>query len=637
MLQQIRDRATGIIAWIIVILIVIPFALWGIQDYVSPDATVVVARVNDEEVPLQAFQNAYQRQRQQLRALFGAAADTVDDELLRKRTVDQLVNDQLLLQAAADGKMRVGDAQLVEAVRSQPSFQREGAFAVELYEQALRSQGYTSLGFEEELRRSLLLEQFREAAGGATVVTAPEVERFSNLARETRAFRSLRLAAADHRDYQPSDADITAHFERNRDRFVTAEQVKLQYVEISRAALASGVEVADEELRRRYEERKENYRTAEQRRASHILLSVPQDADEAAVSAARGKLAEVEAALAAGGDFAELAKTNSEDPGTAGQGGDLGWFGRGVMDPEFENAAFTLAEGVVSEPVRSRFGLHLIKVTGIRPSVTRSFEEVRDVLVAEYRNEQAERMYVDQAERLATIAFEQSDNLEGAADALGVPLQETDLIGRDATLNGLGVGSEPGVIQAAFTPEVLEEGHNSDLVELEGGRAVVVRVLEHKPARPQTLDEVRDVVVAELVDEHARDAARELGEKLVGRLRGGESPETVASEAGAQWTEAQTVTRETSLPSRELVEAVFRMPRPTGDGPGFDGTAVDGGDYALIRLDSVAVPAAADGAQERATAIRARLSAELGRAEFDAMIKAMRAGSEVVVYDDRVQ
>lgn len=637
MLQYIRDRATGWIAGGIVTLIIIPFALWGVYDYMRPSQSVAVATVNGRDIDYREFQHAYQQQRQQIRALLGGAVrpDLIDDETIREQAIERLVNDEVVLQVAEHGHMRIGDAQLAGAIDALPAFQESGAFSQPRYEGWLRSRGYSPVGFEHDLRRSMLIEQIASGVHTAAIVTDSEAERLARLAGQKREFSELRIPVADHEVEAVSDEEVRAHFDANGPLYMRPEQVRVAYLELSRADIAADIPVTESEIRGRYEAHKGNYITAEQREASHILRRLPPDADDAAVAAAKADLEKLRQRIEAGESFEAIAREHSDDPGSARQGGTLGFFGRGVMDPAFEAAVFAAPVGTVIGPVRSAFGMHLIEVTDVRPAVSRPYEEVAATIERELRDEQAEQIFYERAERLANLSFEHPQSLEVAAGDLGLEVRESAPITRSVADNE-GLGESQRVVDAAFGVEVLEEGNNSALLELGDDRVVVLRVLSHDAARPRELDEVRDEVVAAVRRERAMAAVEALGRKVVDGLRAGEARAAAADEAGAEWSAAREVGRTAEDLAEGVADALFRMQRPQSGAPVYDGVTTAEGDFVVLELLAV-TDGKPDDATGGAEAVRTALRSSTGQSEFDALLKGMRARAEVRISEQNLQ
>jgi len=637
MLQFIRDRATGWLAWAVVLLICIPFALWGVYDYLSPNPNVAVAKVNDTELTLQQFQEAYQRQRQRLQNLLGEnfEASGLDETVVREQSLESLIEDELLVQAAIGAGLRVSDEQLARAIHAQEVFQEGGQFSPQRYEQWLRMQGYSPEGFEVVLRRSMLTEQLFSGIVGSAIATDRERERLARLLGQQRSFATLEVPRGRYGDMTFSEEELEAYYDAHRDELMVPEQVAVAYLVLSRDAISQEVRPSEEELRAAYEASKLNYVSPEQRKVSHILVAVGEEADEAEVAEARAQVEALADRLAAGEDFAELAREHSDDPGSARRGGDLGFFERGVMDPRFEEAAFSLEPGEVSEPARTRFGFHLIRVDEVRAGHTKPFEEARDEVLADYRRTQAEHMYYERVERLANLTFEHPHSLEIAAEELGLEIRETELFSREQPPEEDPIASQPGFVEVAFSPELMEDGVNGEVIELPGNQAVVMRVLEHREARSQTLEEARETIAARLRLERAREAARAAGEELLEALRGGADPQAVAESLGGEWTEHEALGRRADAVDPALLSHVFAMPR-AGDAPLYDGVTVPSGDYVIVALRSVIDGETENMSEEELAELEGQLASQYGRAAYDGYIRALRDQAEVVIHEQEL-
>lgn len=635
LLQVIRDQAKGWIAWTIVILIAIPFALWGIQSYFDPSPQVTVAEVNGTELSLQAFQRAHYQQRRRLQSLLGEDFDvnTLDEGRLRQQTLAQLVEEELLIQAGRESGLAISEQQLAERIHSLDVFRENGRFSPERYQQWLQSQGFTTGTFERGLRRTLLSGQIYTAVAETALVTPRELNEMLRLQGQKRTVTRLTIPAARFSKVEVSEEAVRDYYREHRSGFVTPERVSIRYLELSRAALAQDIEPDDEELRSYYEARKANFVVPEQRRASHILVQLDAEADEDAAAAARAKLAALERELEQGADFAALAREHSQDPGSAKRGGDLGFFSRGTMDGALEEAVFSMSPGEVRGPVRTRFGLHLVKLTEVQPASTQSFEEARPEVLAEYRREQADAVFAEQAERLANLTFEHPVTLSVAAEALGLEIKETGPFSRDG---GEGLASHPQVVAAAFSPEVLEDGYNSETLELGGDRVVVLRVEERDPSRQRALDEVRAEIVATLRAEAAREEARALGRELIAELRAGADAETLAAAHELQWTQRSVLARDTDAVPRELAEAVFAMPRPAAGEVAYDGVATASGDFVVLALHEVVDGRPEEATPEQRRAVRTALLREHGQRAFEAYVRALREGADIVVREENL-
>ena len=636
-LQFIRDNATGWIAWGIVILISIPFALWGIHQYVTPESSVAVATVDDTEIGYYEFQRVYARQRQQLQSLLGAGVIDADEEVrLRREVLEGMIDSEVVVSSGVAAGMRVGDEQLANTIQGQEIFRSDGGFSRNVYESWLRSQGFSPGGFEEDLRRSLLEQQVALGISGSGFITTKGLRDAARVRLQRRSFSLLTVPATDFDAPEPEESEVVEHFERHRSDYRAPERVRLRYLEISMDEIAAGIKVDDEELRAVFDAERERFVTPEKREVSHILISVPSDAGPDAVEQARARLLALKGRIEVGESFADLARENSDDPGSAPSGGELGFIERGIMVPAFEAAAFALAPGQLSDPVRSSYGWHLVKVTSVQESRGATFEEVREQVLAQYQAREAERIYVERVETLANVTYEHPESLEIGALELGLPILETGPVTRTGRSDDP-IGSQPAVVAAAFSSDVLDDGNNSEPIEFEPGRIVVVRVFDHEPSRALDLDEARSDVVAALREEARRTAVFEHGRKLLADLRGGRVPEEVATDTGLEWSRFENVGRTEGELSERLLEAAFRMPRPGGGAPRFDGIVDDGGDFvivALSRVDDGDVSAMSD---DERRSLQHALEADLGRSVFDAFVRSRRQSADVKVVEQNLE
>lgn len=584
MLQTIRDRAQGWIAWAIVFLISVPFALWGIQSYLGVGGEPVAAKINGVEIPARDLDRRVQEARIELRERLGAAYDLAafDDKQLRAEVLDEMVREVLLLDVTRRLGLRVSDREIQLQVLSEPAFQQDGRFDQGAYELILELQGMTPALFESRLRQQMTGTQLVRAVAGSEFVTRAELSQYRRLAQQKRELAYARFPVVDFASAEPIDETaIAGYYDSNAARFQTPEQVKLDYLILDASTLSGKAEIDEEKLRRHYDDDQARFTQPERRKVSHLLLGVPSEADEAAADQVLSDIKGIRERLQTGESFAQLARELSDDPGSAEKGGSLGLIEKSVMVPAFEQVAFTLPAGELSEPVRTQFGYHLIRVDEIFPSVVKPFEEVRDRLRAELVKQSADALFYELGERLANLVYESPDSLEPAAEELGLAIQQSDWIGREG---GEGILGQPKVLAAAFSNEVLVEGNNSDLIEPERDslQAVVLRVVEHRPAATKPLDEVREEIVAEIGKEKARLAAQAAAESATATLRDGADWAAVLGTLKLE--EPGLVDRQATSVPAPILDAAFKLPVPS-EGSISVGTAMlDHGDAAVVRL-----------------------------------------------------
>jgi len=581
MLQAIRDKVTGWIAYGIIFLISIPFALWGVNSYLGGGEVAPAAIVNGEEITARDLDQAYANYRQRLAQLFGGSIpESFGNETMLRETVrEQLIEEVALRQYIQKQRYRIGDSDLNRIIRGMDVFQREGQFDTAIYEAQLRSLGYSPLGFEQELRTNGAMEQFQTGIRATAFLTPLTRERYVSLTNQTRKIRTLRFSAdADALEF--SEAEIEQHYQANSNRYRTPDQVKIDYIEVSLDDVKKSIEVKPDDLRLRYEDHRDAYTTAETREASHILIKVDSDEDN---DQALARISEIRDRIVAGESFADLAREYSEDPGSAADGGNLGEIERGVMVQTFEAALFAMEVDQLSEPVKTGFGWHLIKLHAINGGETRPFESVKDELEDEIRTELAEGQIYDLVENLANLAYEQSDSLLPASEQLGLELQTSGWFSRTS---GQGIAAEQQVRQAAFSPEVLQQGLNSEAIELGNDRIIFVRLNEFKPSEQQPLEQVRDRVVSELRVSRLRELNSKSGSEALAALNDGKSLDEVATERSLKIEDHGFVTRQQRDIDGAIRQRAFRMKKPEQSAT-YDGLSLSDGKYVIVELSAV--------------------------------------------------
>lgn len=636
LMQFIRERAQTWVAWIIVGLLVLVFAVWGVNSYFEPDSVVTVAKVNDTKISIGHFQQAYEAQRAQIQQQLGGRVDPALFESfgLKEQVLQRLVDEEVQVQRTVDEGYRIGDTQLARQINQIQAFQNDGRFDKELYEQVL-SRMMTSPGEWEMLqRRNLLLEQPAMGVIATAFATNHDIDHLLRLREQQRDLGYFVLPLSRYMaDLQVTDEEVQAYYEQNRERYEYPEQVQIEYLELSLDELAKQVTVTDQAIAEMYEQQKNRFVAEERRRASHILIDLAPDADEATEKAARAKADEVLAKVHAGEPFEKLAETYSTDTGSAKQGGDLGFFGRGVMDKAFEDAAFALAKGEVSAIVRSGFGLHIIKVTEIESEKVKPLEEVRGELEQELRRTEAEQRFYELQEQLASLTFEQPDTLSVASERLGIPVQTSAWFSR---VSGEGIAAEPKVRSTAFADDVLNGGNNSEPIELARNAIVVVRVKEHKPATPKPLEEVRAEIAEALRSNKARAKLQEEAQVLLKRVQDGDDPATVAQSVGAEWKRPGFIGRDDSGVDQLIVKAAFESAKPT-EKPLVKLLNLNAGDAAVLVLFAVREGDLAKVDAEARKVLQDSQSQAAGQAAFKSLVDSWRSNAKVTTYPDRIQ
>ncbi|MBD8494079.1 SurA N-terminal domain-containing protein [Pseudomonas syringae] len=627
MLQNIRDNSQGWIAKTIIGIIVALMALTGIEAlFTSSSNKQNAAEVNGEEVTQAELGQAVEMQRrqltQQLAQQLGRDFDPalLDDKLLRESALKGLIDRKLLLQAAADDKFAFSEAAVDQQLLMTPEFQVDGKFNADRFDQVVRQLGYNRLQFRQMLTQEMLIAQARAGIAGSAFVTDAQVEAFARLEKQTRDSATLTVAA-NPAGVSVSDDEVKAHYDQHAKEFMSPEQVVLSYIELKKSSFFDKVQVKDEDLQAAYQ--KEIANLSEQRRAAHILIEVGGKVDD---QQAKAKLEEVQQRLAKGEDFATLAKEFSQDPGSSNKGGDLGYAGKGVYDPAFEEALYALNKDQVSQPVRSDYGWHLIKLLGVEAPSVPSLASLKDKLTADLKSQKVEQKFVEATKQLQDSAFESSD-LEQPAQELGLKVQTTAPFGREGAE---GLTANRAVIQAAFSPEVLEEGANSSALELDPDTVLVVRAKEHLQPQQLPLADVSPSIRAQLVKEKASAAAKAKGEALLSGLRDGKIP-LADRQDGIEWKVQEAVTRGQEGVDPAVLQTLFRMPKPEGkDKPEYASLTAADGSYVIVRLKGVN-QAAAPSDEEKAQ-YRRFLASRAGQQDFAAYRAELEEKAKVEKY-----
>ena len=577
MLRAIRNKAQGWIAWVIVILISIPFALFGIQEYLGVSSDPVIAVVDGEDIPRSALDRRVRGFRDNMRRMLGDnyRADLFDDAALQERMLQTMVTDKVLEQAIADWNMQPGDAQIRDVIQGIPAFQRDGAFDPVSYRNTLRNQGMTSAYFEQQIRQDIAVRQFQEGWEESQIITEQQLADFIRLKEQTRDIRYAHMPTEVVDPATITEAQAQAYYQQQQTEFLVPERVKLAYLHLSADTLAARVEVEEAALQTYFEAHQNEFIVPEERKIRHILIGSKVGDEAAQLAQAEALLAEIRA----GADFAELAAVHSEDPGS---GGSLGWMGREAFVKPFADSAFTLAEADVSEPIKTTFGYHLIQVEAIRGGDGADFASQRDKITAAYRQQQAEALYYDEYERLAEVVYENPDSLVAAAEMLDMPVQETDWLERGSALSA--PFEQPKVQQAIYSEDVIQ-GNNSDVIERGPVDAVVLRVIAHEPATRKPFDLVQEQIVARLAEQQARAQTEQRGQAAVQQWRDGADLADIAGVAG----EIQTVSidREATDLPLEIVQAAFAEVVHKKEKRSYTGTAAEKGGYYLIAVEQV--------------------------------------------------
>lgn len=584
MLQYIRDNSRGFLAKIFMAFVIAVFALFGVESIIGTFLTSDTAlRVNDVELSEAQIENAVQRRiQQEISRMSEAELATLDEAAIRRQTIDELIQRELLVQAAADQGLTVSALALDRQIASSEDFQVNGVFNNERAQAVLMSAGYTPTSYRNLLAREGLLEQLINGYTGSTFVTNAELEGLAALSGQTRDIRYLLVdAGQDPMDIEVSDEEVATFYEQNQETFIREEHVSVNYLLLDKTALAESVEVPEEDIVARYEQEIAASAAQTERRASHILLEAR---DAAGLEEARELASELKNRLEAGESFEDLAAEYSDDTGSSNFAGDVGYTTGDSFVEAFETALQALEVGEVSAPVQTQFGIHLIKLTELNEAEVASLDEVRDRIRSEIATEQTESRYQSLGEQLNTLAFESFD-LQAPAEQLGLEIMQTDAFSQQG---GSGIANEQSFINVAFSPEVLEDGLNSGLTRVDENRSVVVHLAEHQPAMVRPLEEVRPLILLRLRSDKLSQIAQERGERIQSSLAGDGDISGLFADFGLNWNRVDAMERDSQALNPQLRDWAFTLPEPSyTDDSNVHGQLLNSGTYAIVELQAV--------------------------------------------------
>ena len=566
---------------IVLAIIILPFAFWGVDSYTrSGNTAEVAATVNGAKISQQELGNALRQQQDRLRQQMGDNFDPamLDSQEMKRAVIENLVAQRLMLERARNARLAVTDEQVARLIGGIEAFQDGGKFDKKRYEAALANQGMSPLAFEARLRDDMLWQQIQDAYLQNGYASSSVAE---NIIRLNEQQRIVSVSAVSFQPYiaqaKVDEDALKNYYNQNMQEFQVREQAKVEYVKFTMDDLLSRIDVSNEEVRNYYDEHRSEFGTPEERRAAHILIAVPAGASQAQQDTAREKSEQLlQQVSKTPARFAELAKLNSQDPGSAANGGDLGFVGRGVMVKPFEDAVFALKPGEISMLVKSDFGYHIIKLIAVKPSRDLPFEEARGDILTKLRQQKSADKFAELAEKFSSTVYEQSDTLKPAADLIGARTEQSGWL-----VNGVGAGDlwTAKMLQAIFNDEVVKNKRNTAAIEVAPNTLVAARVLEHKPAAVRAFAEVQEVIRQKLLHQHALELAAVQGKAMLAQLQSGGKPKL-------NWGQVQTITRaQYGSLDPGLVKKIFQA-NPASL-PQYVGIEAERQGYLMARIDAV--------------------------------------------------
>ncbi|MDT8397222.1 MAG: SurA N-terminal domain-containing protein [Pseudomonadales bacterium] len=626
MLQDIRDGAQGIVAKLFIGFIIAVFALFGVDTIVGTFINQTPATtVNGVEITEPQIAAASQRKMQDLLTSMGQDADfsTLDEGLVRELALNELIQQELIYQAAKNSGMALSSRTLDRRIVTIPDFQVDGVFSNERAQAVLLGGGYTPASFRAVMQREGVINQLLLAYSGTGFVTPADIAQIAALTNQSRDFRYLTVTLdTEAATIEISEADIQDYYDNNPETFMREEQVAIDYLLLDKNEIFQEVEISEEQIQAQYDIEKAANESRSERRASHILL----EADSAEeIEEARALAQELKTRIDQGESFADLAREYSDDTASAETGGDVGYTTGDSFVEEFEQALQSLAVNEVSDPVTTEFGVHLIKLTEQEAVEFESLEQSRERISRDLGSSAVENLFVERSEQLSNLAFESPD-LEIPADIMGLNIQSTELFDRSG---GAGIAANEKVVEQAFSLDVLD-GLNSSLISLDPSRSLVLHVKEHNPPELKDLAEVRDEIDILLRTERLRELLKTTGDNILDTLKNGGDAEPLLAERNLSWTEMAEVRRDNTQINQELLEQIFSMKKPAQDGLSVvDGFQLGNGEYVIVELTQVTAGRVENLEPAQLESLKNFIIQQSGTADFNAYLANIQSSAEI--------
>jgi len=608
-------------------LAVLPFLFWGVESYRSDGKEGYVAIVDGEEIPRREYEQALRDHHERMRAMLGANFDSamLDSFEVRNSVLERLIQQRLLHREAVNNGFIVLDSQLVKTIREIPAFQKDNKFSKQQYEDLLRNQGLTPTIFESRVRQELLLQQLLDGYsenGFAPKTVAERVRYLSEVQREI----SQSQIEPEHflPQMMPEEADVNAYYEKHKADFNLPERVRVEYLVLSLDAVAKNETVSDEAIHAYFEEHQDEFGQPEERKASHILITVSADASGDERLLAREKAENIlEQVRKDPEQFAEIAKEHSDDTGSATRGGDLGFFGRGMMVKSFEDSIFAMQLDEISDIVETDFGFHVIKLTDIKEEKPPNLKEVREQIENKLKIQIVGSIFGEIAEDFSNVVYEQGDSLQIAAEKFELIPQQTDWITRSS--------SEPSILanekllSAIFSKETISNQRNTEAIEVKPDTFVSARVIEHKPATAQSLMVVREQLIEKVKQQMAEAKAVEEGQAKLARLQ------ACQDDVDVSWADAKQISYMQSQGlDHETLRAIFRA--EVDILPVYIGVANPKGEFSLMRISKVIEPEPVE--ETKLNSFNKQLQQMITQEEMSSYLSVLRKEYDVKIKQD---
>ena len=612
MLSAIRNKSKGWVAYVVVGFITIPFALFGIQDYVSGSSNASIATVDGEDIDINIYYQELNTQQRNLQQQLGAAYSQEIDNALKQTLIDSMINEKLVENFASSLDIVTLDDEVRSVIEMNQAFQVDGEFSEDRYSQLLRLNSYSPAGYEIAQSRALTRDQIKRNLSSSAFMSSTQIKQLNDLASQEREVSYIALNTKDYESQvSVSQSEISDYFNENRSSFIESRKVKVDFVELSLEDMQEPANPDEETLQSLYDDNSELYTNSERRRAQHILIESEEIAKDLLDQ------------INQGADFSELAIANSKDTSSNEKGGDLGFFERDLMGAEFDEAAFAMSVGEVSEIVSTDYGyFHIIKLTDIETETVQSFDDVREQLVALHKNNVSKKMLFDLLEEFTSLAYEES--LDMVANQFGLELQTSDYFANSSQQY------DEAFVSAAFSDAVIDDGENSEVIELSAEKFVVLSLSSSQPEREKELDEVKDQVASILSNIGAKILIEDLSLSIATALESGDELMTnkLLADNGLEWNAEGWISRAAELPF-DVTSIAFSIPKPIDGEHTYSAQSVDNLTSLVVDLSGVRLPE-----EETDTGIAALYLGQENNEMFVSLIKQLRESAEIKIFSD---
>lgn len=634
MLQGIRERAQGWLAWTIITLVLIAFGFWGVSRFMtdwSHNTSQYVAKVNNQTITQNDFNVTYERVKRQLQVELGSnfVLNQQTEKKIKQETLKLLVLNALLSQAAFKEGYRITPAQLNTVLTTFPSFQVNGHFSPEKFQEVLNALMYNQDAFFTQLRSDMIQNQLEMGFTSSAFALLSDIDSTYRLLNQTRDIQYLMIP---HKMFS-NNVTVTPQEEQNYynshlSQFKTPEQVSLAYIELSLPAIVAKLQFSDQELKQYYQDNIESFTIPIQWQIAHILVSIPPKATALQLSQAQNKIKDVASKLQNGAGFGELAKAYSDDIVSAKEGGILPWFSGNGLGSDYENIAMKLKTGQITPITKTHYGFELIKLIAVKPKHVLPFEQVHVQVKNMLAQERAQKVFADQADQLSNLTYANGTTLEPAAETLGLPIKTTDLFGREGGKTG--ILSNPKVVAAAFSQNILSQGYNSDVIQLDPNTQIVLRIAQHRAEHLQPFSVVQSEIAKKLTLTAESQKAMDFANQLLAKLQQGAEPKTLTKADNLQWVSFNNIGRHDTEINPLIINKAFSLQRPTAKNPiQFARTALPNGDYALVLVKKVIDGDVAKLTPTTRAAFKQRLASNYGHADYQLFVKALMEKAKI--------